>query len=132
MKLDQRSIAAIKEYIAAAPDKKSLTGIGGIYWKALVDEIMYAVGSLPNVRIWPRYVGYDDRAKISYGIVGEPDLEGIISPLGRMLCIEVKTGDAVLSKKQKIRRAMLEKFGALYIEARSVEQVLEIILANLP
>lgn len=90
----------------------------------LVDDLLFAFGSMPDVRIWIRVVGFDLTRKIKYGVPGEPDLEGIVAPSGRMLCIEVKTGKAVLKKNQRLRRAMLEKFGALYIEARSVEQAL--------
>lgn len=43
MNLDQRSISAIGEYLAAPAEKKQLTGISGIYWKTLVDEITLAI-----------------------------------------------------------------------------------------
>lgn len=91
----------------------------------LVDDLIFAFGSRPDVRCWIRVVGFDEAKKIAYGIPGEPDIEGIVAPYGRMLCIEVKSGNAVLSKKQKLRRDMLEKFGAIWILARSVEDALE-------
>lgn len=98
----------------------------------LCDEILYAVGSLPHVRLWPRVVGvgrsvthYDH--VISYGIPGESDLDGIIAPTGRRLHIEVKTGSGKLSEKQKAFKAMIEKFGGIYVEARSVEDALSAI-----
>jgi len=94
----------------------------------LLDKIMLAVGSLPNVRIWPRGVGlaknmYNENV-IRYGIPGESDLDGIIAPHGRRLHIEIKTGSGKLSEKQQKFKAMIEKFGGVYIEARSVEDCL--------
>ena len=88
---------------------------------------------MPNVRLWKRVVGFDFTKKIKYGIPGEPDLQGIIAPNGRLLCIEVKTGSAKLNSDQIIYRKMIEKFGALYIEARSVDQAekdLQLLLFN--
>ena len=85
-----------------------------------LDKVLLAVGSLPHVRCWPRFVGFDETRKIKYGIKGESDLQGIVAPLGRMLCIEIKTGNAKLSKEQIIFKNMVEKFGAIYIEARLI------------
>lgn len=92
----------------------------------LLDDLLFAFGSMPNVRVWVRNVGVGvvgDRV-IRYGIKGESDIDGIVSPNGRRLCIEVKTGKAVLSLDQKRFRAMILRFGGIYIEARSVEQAL--------
>lgn len=90
----------------------------------LVDDLLLAFGSMLDVRVWPRPVGFDEHRKIKYGRPGETDIDGIIAPYGRRLGIEVKTGNARLSKKQIIWKAMILKFGGLYIEARSVEQAL--------
>ena len=90
----------------------------------LMDDIILEFGSRKNIRIWKRVVGFDKKRKIRYGIPGEPDLEGIIKPYGRMLVVEVKTGKGRLNPKQKIRKVMLKKYGALYIEARSVKQAI--------
>lgn len=90
----------------------------------LVDEILFALGSRPDVRLWTRSVGFDFVKKIKFGITGESDLQGIIAPSGRMLCIEVKTNSGRLTKEQIRWRDMVCKFGALYIEARTLEQTL--------
>ncbi len=90
----------------------------------LVDDILFAFGSRPDVRVWKRVVGFDRLKNIAYGLKGEPDIQGLISPDGRCLFIEVKTGNGKLSEDQKTFRRMAEKFGALYIEARSVEQAI--------
>lgn len=94
-----------------------------------MNRIMLAVGSSPNIRIWPRVVGVgraigNPDQVIKFGMKGESDIDGIIAPYGRKLSIEVKTGSAVLNKDQEKYRAMIEKFGGLYIEARSLKEVL--------
>lgn len=98
----------------------------------LVDDLLYAVGRLPNVRVWPRVVGVgrainNSNHVIRFGIPGESDIDGIVAPTGRKLSIEVKTGSGALSKEQQRWRNMIVKFGGLHIEARSVEQVLEVL-----
>ncbi len=94
----------------------------------LLGEIMLAVGSMPEVRLWPRSVGcarhIHTNSIVRYGVVGETDIDGIIKG-GRRLAIEVKTGRGKLSKEQESWRDMLIRFGALYIEARSLDQVVE-------
>lgn len=101
----------------------------------LVNEILIAAGALPYVRLWPRVVGVGraihGNSVISFGIPGECDIDGIHMNGGRRIGIEIKTGTGALSDKQKRWRAMLEKFGAIYIEARSVDQVLTALKAAL-
>lgn len=93
----------------------------------LVDDILFAVGSLPRVRAWPRQVGFDYLRKIKFGLEGETDIDGIIAPSGRKLCIEVKTGTGRLSAAQKRYRDMVVKFGAVYVEARSVQDAVDAV-----
>ena len=64
--------------------------------------------------------------------VGTPDLVGILAvecrsfvmrdviTLGRWFCLEVKTGDAVLSQEQKLFRDMSRAKGCFFAEVRSV------------
>lgn len=94
----------------------------------LLDDLLFAFGSLPNVRIWPRGVGVaralDSNRVVKYGIKGETDLDGLVHPSGRRLSIEVKTGSGRLTKEQLNFKAMIVMFGGIYIEARSVDQAL--------
>lgn len=94
----------------------------------LVDDILFKIGSLPNVRLWTRSVGVANpigsERIIRFGIPGESDLQGILKPSGRYISIEVKTGSAKLSKAQKNWRNMILSFGGIYVEARSVEEAL--------
>lgn len=94
----------------------------------LVDEILFKIGSLPNVRLWKNIIGvfrdFKSERIIRVGIPGTPDLQGIVKPNARALFIECKTGNAILNKDQEKYRDMVIKFGAIYILARSVEQAL--------
>lgn len=51
---------------------------------------------------------------IRYGFPGSADILGVMRG-GRMLCVEAKTGKAVLSKNQREFRANVERLGGLYI-----------------
>ena len=59
---------------------------------------------------------------IRYGLVGSCDILGICRG-GRFLGIEVKTGSGRLRKEQEAFRDMIQRFGGLYILARSLEDV---------
>lgn len=92
----------------------------------LVDELLFAFGSRPDVRCWKRVVGVFESfgRTISVGIPGESDLQGIVKPNGRFLAIEVKTGKAVLNKNQEKFRDMVRAFGGIYILARDVDSAI--------
>lgn len=91
----------------------------------LKDDLLFDFGSQSDVRVWVRDVGYDERIHLSYGIAGECDIDGIWGPFGVRIGIEVKTGSGKLSVKQERWKAMILKFGGIYIEARSREQALQ-------
>ena len=97
--------------------------------KHLINEILITGGSLPNIRLWIRNVGLATPLyrthPLFFGIEGESDIQGIIAPHGRMISIEVKTGAGKLTLDQERWRDMMIKFGALYIEARSLDQVMK-------
>ncbi len=84
-------------------------------------EIMAALGCRPDLRIWRQNTGalkVDDRF-IRFGLRGSSDILGIIAPTGRLLAIEVKAARGVLTDYQRAFGAMVEKFGGLYVVARS-------------
>lgn len=71
------------------------------------------------------FSGEDEERVFRYGLKGSADIIGILGPRGRMLCIEVKTGNAVTSPRQKnFRNTILER-GGVYIVARSVLDAVE-------
>lgn len=93
---------------------------------ALIADILHTFGGRPNVRLWRANVlvartrtGQVVRA----GVKGQADISGILAPSGKRIEVEVKTGGATTSEAQRNWRAMMEKFGALYVLARSVDDV---------
>lgn len=59
---------------------------------------------------------------IKYGVVGAGDITGVL-PGGRRLEIEVKTKEGSLSREQREFGARMRQLGAVYIVARSLEDV---------
>lgn len=64
---------------------------------------------------------------IAYGHKGGPDIEGILLG-GRWLGIEIKSGKATQQQNQVMFEMMINRFGGLYILARSPEEALESVL----
>jgi hypothetical protein len=106
----------------------------------LVDDILFAVGSLPNVRVWTQINGtfktlFGERY-VKCGVNGMADISGILMieckigindtfvRRGIRLEIECKTGKGKLSPCQRKFKDMIEKHGGVYIQARNVAQVL--------
>lgn len=109
-----------------AIDIKSVTGDGSsVQHSQLVNDVLLRIGSRTDVRLWKNHTGQarsaDGRRRLTFGIKGGSDLIGLIAPSGRLLAIECKTGKAKQSKEQKAFQAMVEKFGGVYVLARSVE-----------
>ncbi len=98
--------------------------------KALQNEILRAFGTLPGLRLWRANVGVariGDRL-IRFGIPGQADLTGIL-PDGRRLEIEVKSDRGRQTPRQRAFQAMIERFGGIYILARSIHDVRERLTA---
>lgn len=68
-------------------------------------------------------VGFRDGAPLRYGCLGSSDIIGCAIG-GIFTGIEIKTGKAKQSDKQKTWGARIEYHGGIYIVGRSVEQVL--------
>ncbi len=94
----------------------------------LVDKILLALQ--PYGRVWRNATGaarsLDGKRVISFGLKGSADILGLLWG-GRFIAIEVKTGKAVQNKYQKNFQAMVEKYGGIYIVARSVEDVAVVV-----
>lgn len=70
---------------------------------------------------------------VSIGVPGMPDVYGIIKNshgYGLFLGIEIKTGNAKQSEKQKKFQKIIESLGGVYIVGRSLDQVIEDIENN--
>lgn len=92
--------------------------------------ILLAVGSRADCRFWRNNVGVGrslsgDRV-IRFGLVGSADLMGILRG-GRFIAVEVKTAKGRQSKQQKSFERMVRSMGGIYVLARSVEDVVEVL-----
>jgi len=116
----------------------------------LQNKIIRAIGTRSDVRIWRSHPGGAtvQGRFIRFGIPGQADLTGILPvvqvlvcphcdgqlstpPLGVRLEIEVKTESGRLSKDQQAFQGMVERFGGIYVVARSAEDVIRVIEGGL-
>lgn len=106
----------------------------------LVNDTLVALSKTGLCRVWRNETGkaiklsgyyrakstgdFDlEKYFFSYGLKGSSDIIGILKN-GKILCIEIKTGQAVASKDQKNFAAMIQKFNGHYFVCRSVEDAL--------
>jgi hypothetical protein len=90
----------------------------------IVREILEAIGSQPDLLIFKRPVGSaitDAGNRITYGIKGEPDLQGYIKP-GIPFHLEVKSKTDRLRPDQITMHALLRSFGVLVYVVRSADE----------
>lgn len=91
---------------------------------SVINEIFRALGTRPWLRIWRQNTGGAvlNGRFVRFGLPGQADITGIL-PGGRRLEIECKTRRGRQSKNQKNFQRMIEKFGGIYILARSAAEV---------
>ena len=82
------------------------------------------------MRLWRQQVAvarplYSDRV-VRFGVKGMADLSGILND-GRRLEIEVKALHGKQSDEQRAFQRMIEKFGGVYILARSADEALMLL-----
>lgn len=86
-------------------------------------QIQLAIGSEPDLLLLRNSVGFDERARATYGLgVGSPDLVGILAPRGRLVAFEVKTRTGRLAPEQRRVHVAWERHGALVAVVRSVSE----------
>ena len=92
--------------------------------KQLQNAILREFGTRSDVRLWRANIGAAriGRRFIRFGVPGQADLTGIL-PGGRRLEIEVKSVTGHQTPDQRSFQTMIERFGGLYVLARSVEDV---------
>lgn len=106
----------------------------------LVHDILRAWGAHPSLRIWRQNtgVGWFKDGKparqtdpgayaVRFGVPGQGDIGGILAG-GRRLEIECKTERGRQSDEQRSFQIMIERFGGLYVLARSLEDVDRVLL----
>lgn len=93
--------------------------------KQVQNEILEALGQRPDLRLWRANAGVarslDHQRIVRFGVNGQADLSGILAN-GRRLEVEVKTEVGVQSDDQKNFQAMIERFGGVYVLARSAAE----------
>jgi hypothetical protein len=92
----------------------------------LQHAIRLAVGGQPGVVLWRNHRGYDDRARVAYGLApGAADLIGIVAPHGRVLALEVKSGRGRATAEQVAFLELVERMGGVGAVCWSVSDALE-------
>lgn len=96
--------------------------------------ILLALGARTDLRVWRNNVGVAVGANgrpIRFGVPGSADICGLLAPSGRFLGIEVKAPGGRLRPDQEAWGAMVQRFGGLYVVARSVEDAVRAVDAAL-
>lgn len=90
----------------------------------LVKQILIRFGSGSDFRLWPNNTGkaFRGRRLLSFGLKGSSDILGLRKD-GRLVAIEVKTGNAKQNQDQINFMNMVRNFNGIYILARSIEDV---------
>ena len=89
---------------------------------------MRAYATREDMRLWRANVGaamFKGRL-VRFGVPGQADLTGMLNN-GIRLEIEVKADDGVQSDEQIDYQNMIQKFGGVYILARSVDDVRKVL-----
>jgi len=94
----------------------------------LVDALLVALSKAGDCRVWrqPTGAAYRDGKLVRYGVLGSADISGIMRN-GKRLEIEVKTGRGVQTERQKAFQSVIANFGGLYLVARDVESVVNLV-----
>ena len=88
------------------------------------NAILREFGTRRDLRIWRANCGVAriGNRVIRFGVPGQADLTGIL-PGGRRLEIEAKAPEGRQTEEQRNYQRMIERFGGVYVLARSVEDV---------
>lgn len=91
----------------------------------LVADTRLELGREPDFTIWSNSKVTFTRGKrvAKPGLqVGASDLIGILSPQGRLVALEAKTGDAVPSREQRLFMALVRRRGGFAAVFRTKEE----------
>jgi hypothetical protein len=92
--------------------------------RSIQNAILRAYATRADMRIWRQNTGAATFGgqTVRFGIPGQADLTGLLSD-GRRLEIEVKSPIGRQSPEQQQYQRIIERFGGVYILARSVADV---------
>lgn len=112
-----------------------MIGQVGVSESSILQSILIAWGAHSQLRLWrnntgvgwfangkPARKGDPGAYPVKFGTPGQGDISGILEG-GRRLEIECKTLRGRQSDEQISFQAMIERFGGLYVLARSLEDV---------
>lgn len=88
-------------------------------------EILKRYANHPRVALWRQNTGAAKFGKsfVRFGLPGQADLSGILSPSGRAVFIECKSDRGKQSPEQITFQRFIEKHGGLYVLARTLNDV---------
>ena len=94
--------------------------------RQIQNEILRHFGTRSDMRLWRSNSGVARMGKrhVRFGVPGQADLTGIL-PGGVRLEVEVKSATGRQSAEQLAYQCMIERFGGVYVLARSVGDVWE-------
>lgn len=102
-----------------------MAGQGALEHARVVSQVLARCGARADCRLWSNNTGVarslSHGGAIHFGLVGSADILGIASD-GKLLCLEVKTGAALLSRAQRHFRDMVHRFGGRYRVVRSAQE----------
>jgi hypothetical protein len=109
---------------------------------ALVNAILADLGCMPGVVIGAnasgraRYIsertGKSFHVPYGWPMKGGPDILAVVAPLGRLVALEAKTGDATTTAEQRACHAVLRAVGVIVSVVRSVEDARRVLTEALP
>lgn len=97
--------------------------------KRIQNDIIRTFGTRSDMRIWRANTGvarYRGGREVRFGVPGQADLTGVL-PGGVRLEVEVKSPTGRQTPEQASYQKMIERFGGVYVLARSVQDVWDAI-----
>ena len=92
--------------------------------RQIQNAILREFGTRSEMRLWRQNTGvaHFGMRTVAFGLPGQADLTGIL-PGGIRLEIEVKSPTGRQTPEQQNYQRMIERFGGVYVLARSVDDV---------
>ena len=100
---------------------------GGCLKEVEIQKQILAVLKNLRIKAW-RSNNIAVKGRKFIGLKGVPDILGVLPPHGTMLAIEVKTEKGIQSDEQREFQAMCVENGAVYILARSIQDVIDVVM----
>ena len=99
----------------------------------VVNAVLLALSAEPGVRVWRHNVGAmksDTGRFVRFGLPGQSDISGILSPEGWRLEVEAKTQTGRLSESQRRWLDMINNQGGIAFIARDPHEAVRVLRAE--